>query len=158
MTFLGPKPTQDPMNNGFERKKYLRKKCFRTSGTPDRKKVLDPARAGPAGPAGSPKVVKIVPLGSLTLLKRSGTLKAHGKVGSFSSQSFAQNTFSACVGAFWHVLGAGWGRDPVTGVKIPKNPKFKIFLVLRAWVNTFLRFSSILKGSAYTKKFRVWAK
>ena len=36
------------------------------------------ARAGPAGPLGGPKVVQIVPLGSLTLLKWSGTLKNYG--------------------------------------------------------------------------------
>ena len=68
--FLGPKPTQDPMNIVFEQKQFLRKIFFGTPGTPDRKNF----RARP-GPAWGPKVVQIVPLGSLTLLKRSGGLK-----------------------------------------------------------------------------------
>ena len=31
--------------------------------------------------------------------------------------------FLASVGGFWPVLGAGWGRDPVVGLKIPQNLK-----------------------------------
>ena len=59
------------MNNIFEQKKILaEKKIFGTPGTPDRKNFR--ARAGPVG---GPKVVQIVPLGSVTLLKRSGGLK-----------------------------------------------------------------------------------
>ena len=73
--FLGPKPTQGPMNNVFERKEFLGNFFFGTPGTPDRKNFR--ARPGPAGPGrrGGPKVVQIVPLGSLTLLERSGGLK-----------------------------------------------------------------------------------
>ena len=75
MRFLGPKPTQDPMNIVFEQKS-LGKFFFETPGTPDRKKFgARPGRAGRAGLAGGPKVVQIIPLGSLTLLKRSATLK-----------------------------------------------------------------------------------
>ena len=81
MSFLGPKPNQDPMNNVFEQNKFLGKNVFRDPRDPRPKKISDPARPGPAGPTGSPKVVKIVPLGSLTLLKRSGTPMVHGKGG-----------------------------------------------------------------------------
>ena len=70
ISFLGPKPTQDPMNIVFEQKNSWGKIFFGTPGTPDRK--IFRARAGPAG---GPKVVQIVPLGSVTLLKRSGGLK-----------------------------------------------------------------------------------
>ena len=62
------------MNIVFKQKKFSGKK-FWDPGDPRPKKIAGPARAGPAGPAGGPKVVQIVPLGSLTLLKRSGTLK-----------------------------------------------------------------------------------
>ena len=71
MSFLGPKPTQDPMNIVFEQKNRWGN-FF--SGPPTEIFFW-------AGPAGSPKVVKIVPLGSLTLLKRSGTPMVHGKGG-----------------------------------------------------------------------------
>ena len=49
--FLGPKPTQDPMNNVFEQKNSWGK-IFRTPGTPDRKKFRTwpgPARPGRRG-------------------------------------------------------------------------------------------------------------
>ena len=75
MSFLGPKPTQDPMNIVFEQKNSWGKFFFGTPGTPDRKNFR--ARAGPAG---SPKVVKVVPLGSLTLLKRSKHVHVKGGV------------------------------------------------------------------------------
>ena len=72
MSFLGPKPTQDPMNNVFEQKKILGEKFFSGPPGPPTEKIFGP---GQGRPAGGPKVVQIVPLGSLTLLKRSGGLK-----------------------------------------------------------------------------------
>ena len=43
------------MNDVFEQKNSWGIKHFQTPGTPDRKKVSDPARAGPAGPPGGGK-------------------------------------------------------------------------------------------------------
>ena len=79
--FLGPKPTQDPMNIVFEQKNLWGIKDLRDPRDPQPKKFSGPARAGPAGPAGSPKVVKVVPLGSLTLPKRSKHPMVHAKGG-----------------------------------------------------------------------------
>ena len=58
------------MNTVFEQKN-LWEKIFGPLGPPT-EKMSDLAWAGPAGPPGGPKVVKIVPLGSLTLLKTVG--------------------------------------------------------------------------------------
>ena len=100
MSFLGPKPTQDPMNIVFEQKKYLGKKI---SGPPTEKNF----GPGPAGPAGSPKVVQIVPLGSLTLLKRSGTLKN-------DSFDYVEIFFEPKL-CPKHVFGLRWGFLAVLG-------------------------------------------
>ena len=113
MSFLGPKPTQDPMNNVFEQKKSLGKIFF-----------------GPPGPpaAGGPKVVKIVPLGSLTLLKRSGTLYIHGKSRVARpvtplAKVMTKTRFFGLPWGFWAVFGAGWGREYVVGLKTTKIPQ-----------------------------------
>ena len=106
MSFLGPKPTQDPMNNVFEQKNLWGKKFFRDPRDPRPKKF-----SGPAGPAGGPKVVQIVPLGSLTLLKRSGTLKNNEFEYKYYVRIFClakvmpKIRFFASVGCFWPVLG-----------------------------------------------------
>ena len=97
MSFLGPKPNQDPMNTVFEQKKFLGEKFFGPPGPPDRKKI----GPGPAGPPGGPKVVQIVPLGSLTLLKRSGTLKNNGVDYKFYGVGFWQ----------WQCSGSGSGSE-----------------------------------------------
>ena len=111
MSFLGPKPTQDPMNNVFEQKNRWGKN-FGTPGTPDRK--IFQARAGPAG---SPKVVKVVPLGSLTLLKRSKHPMVHAKGGVDRpvtpplAKVMTKTRFLASVGVF----GLFWGpAGPMT--------------------------------------------
>ena len=69
ISFLGSKPTQDPMNNVFEQKELLAEKNLDPREPTPTEKNFGPS------PARGPKVVQIVPLGSLTLLKRSGTLK-----------------------------------------------------------------------------------
>ena len=80
---------------------------------------------------GSPKVVKIVPLGSLTLLKRSGALKNNGYVYKYYVAIFylakvmPKARFLASVGVFglfWGPLGAN--PRPVD-CRTAKNPKFK---------------------------------
>ena len=111
MSFLGPKPTQDPMNIVFEQKKFLRKIFFRDPRDPRPKKFSGPARAGPARLPGGPKVVRIVPLGSLTLLKRSGTLKVREKSGVDRpvtpplAKVMAKTRFLAFLGGFRPFLG-----------------------------------------------------
>ena len=77
MSFLGLKPTQDSMNIVFEQK-ISGENIFSGPPGPPTEKIFGP---GPAGPAGSPKVVKVVPLGSLTLLKRSKHPMVHAKGG-----------------------------------------------------------------------------
>ena len=62
------------MNNVFEQKKFLAEFFFGPPGPPT-EKIFGPGPGRPGRAAGGPKVVQIVPLGSLTLLKRSGTLK-----------------------------------------------------------------------------------
>ena len=100
MSFLGPKPTQDPMNNVFEQKNLRGKNISGPSGPPT--EIIFGPGPGPAlaGPAGGPKVVKIVPLGSLTFLKPHGTWEKWGRPArnSSSSQSYDQNTFSEPAG------------------------------------------------------------
>ena len=111
MSFLGPKPTQDPMNNVFEQKKSLGKFFFRDPRDPRPKNFSGLARAGPAG---GPKVVQIVPLGSLTLLKRSGTPMVHGKGGVDRpvtpplAKVMTKKRFLVFFGGFWAVFRAGW--------------------------------------------------
>ena len=74
-------------------------------------------------------MVQIVPLGSLTLLKRPGTLKNNGFDYKYYVEFFClakvmpKTRFLASVGGFWPVLGAGWGRDPIVGLKTPKIAK-----------------------------------
>ena len=148
MSFLGPKPTQDPMNIVFEQKNFLGKKNFRDPRDPRPKKFSGPARAGPAGPAGSPKVVKIVPLGSLTLLKRTKHPMVHAKggvdrpvtpplakvmtktrflasVGVFGlfwgPAGPMENTFFGLRWGFWPVLGASRPHGQVVPAKTAKN-------------------------------------
>ena len=74
-------------------------------------------------------MVQIVPLGSLTLLKRPGALKNMKFEYKYYVELFClakvmpKIGFLASVGGFWPVLGAGWARDPVVGLKNPKNPQ-----------------------------------
>ena len=148
---MGPKPTQDPMNIVFEQK-ILGEKNFRD---PRPKKISDPARAGPAGPPRSPKVVQIVPLGSLTLLKRSGVLKNM----QFEYKYCAELFLSANVmpkTRFWPLLGffgpfwgpAGTNPQP-SGRRTPQNRKFKNLSCFESFhPNFFSGFSSILRGLA----------
>ena len=127
MSFLGPKPNQDPMNNVFERKKFLGKIFFRDPRDPRPKKISDPARAGPAGPTGSPEVFKVVPLGSLTLLKRSKHPMVHGKGGVDRpvtpplAKVMTKTRFFGLRWGFWPVLGASRPHDPVVLLKTGKN-------------------------------------
>ena len=60
--FLGPKPTQDPMNNVFEQIKYLMK-IFLDPRDPPTGKFFGPGPGRPGWARGDPTVVKIVPLG-----------------------------------------------------------------------------------------------
>ena len=56
ISFLGLKPTQDPMNNIFEQKKLVAEKNFGPPGPPT-KKISDPtqpARPAPGAPKGGP--------------------------------------------------------------------------------------------------------
>ena len=112
MSFLGPKPNQDPMNNVFEQKNSWGKN-FRDPRDPRPKKFSGPARAG-----GGPKVVQIVPLGSLTLLKRSGALKNNG----FEYKYYVELFFLAKVMTKTRFFGLPWGFWPVLGASRPHGP------------------------------------
>ena len=68
---------------------------------PRPKKFSGAARAGPVGP----NVVQIIPLGSLTLLKRSGTLKNDG----FDYKYYAENFCLAKVMPKIRFFGLRWG-------------------------------------------------
>ena len=79
-------------------------------------------------------MVKIDPLGSLTLLKRSGTLKNMQFEYKYYVELFhlakvmPKTRFWPALGVFWPVFGAGWPRDPVVGLenrKIPRNLKMR---------------------------------
>ena len=54
MSFLGPKPTQDPMNNVFEQKKFLGKKILGPPGPPTEKN-FEPGPGWPGRAHGQPK-------------------------------------------------------------------------------------------------------
>ena len=90
------------------------------------KKFSEPARAGPAGPAGSPKVVLIVPLGSLTLLKRSGALKNNGFEYKYYVELFClakvmpKTRFLAFLGVFGLFWGPAGPMAQLCGQKRPK--------------------------------------
>ena len=147
MSFLGPKPNQDPMNNVFEQKKFLGKKFFGTPGTPDRKKF----RARP-GPAGGPKVVQIVPLGVSNPSKTVGrpqkwSLKPNKHVKTFCPAKVMPKTrFLASLG-FLARFGGRLGPRLCSG---PQNsPKFEN--AIKIWnesfdPNFFAGFSRTLKG------------
>ena len=98
------------MNNVLN-KKFLGKIFFGPPGPPTEKNFG--TRPGPArpGPAGSPKVVQIVPLASLTLLKRSGTLKNIKFEYKYYVELFClanvmpKTPFFVTVEDFWPVLG-----------------------------------------------------
>ena len=55
MSFLGPKPTQDPMNNVFEQKKFLVEKIFFLPPGPPTEKIFGPRPARPGRARGQPK-------------------------------------------------------------------------------------------------------
>ena len=145
MSFLGPEPTQGPMNNVFEQKNSWEKKFFWDPRDPRPKKISSPARAGPAGPTGSPKVVQIVPLGSLTLLKRSGILKNINFEYKYYVELFClakvmpKTRFLATVEGFWPVLGPAGANPRPVDCKPPKNTKFKNLLVVRVLTQIFFR-------------------
>ena len=96
------------MNNAFGQK-ILGRNFFPDPWDPRLKKKISGTRPGRA--AGGPKVVKIVPLGSLTLLKRSGTLKNDIFDTKYYVELFCpakvmpKAPFLASVGGFWPVLG-----------------------------------------------------
>ena len=166
MSFFGPKTHSGPNEYRFWTKKSLGKifgtpgttdrKIFRTPRTPDRKKILDPARAGPAGPTGSPKVVQIVPLGYLTLLKRSGALKNNGFEYKYYVEIFClakvmpKTRFLASVWGFLACFGgrlAPWlCSTPQNRQKRPKIENVIKNFLTRVLTQFFSGFSSILKG------------
>ena len=130
MSFLGPKPTQDPMNIVFEQKNSWGKFFSGPLGPPT-ENIFGP---GPGRPGQAPKVVKIVPSGSLTILKRSGTPMVHVKGGVDRpvtpplAKVMTKTRFLAFLGVFWAVFGAGWAHDYVVRLKtrkIPQNLKMR---------------------------------
>ena len=150
MSFLGPKPTQDPMNIVFEQKNSWGK-FFSGPPGPPTEKIFGP------GPAGSPKVVKIVLLGSLTLLKRSGTPMVHGKGGvdrpvtpplaKVMTKTRFFGIFLRVLGRFQSRLGPRLCSRPQNQQKQPKieNPIKKIVTRVLT-IKFFAGFSSTLKG------------
>ena len=55
MSFLGPKPNQDPMNNVFEQKKFLGKNFFSGPPGPPTEKIFGPGPGRPGRAGGGPK-------------------------------------------------------------------------------------------------------
>ena len=55
MSFLGPKPNQDPMNNVFEQKKFLGKFFFSGPQGPPTEKIFGPGPGRPGRAGGGPK-------------------------------------------------------------------------------------------------------
>ena len=146
--FFGPETPSGPNEYRFLKKNLGAKFFFRTPGTPDRKNFR-------AGPAGSPKVVKIVPLGSLTLLKRSGTLKNNGFEYKHYVEFFClakvmpKTLFFGLRWGFLACFGAGWGEPETRGLQNHKNPKFKNISCFESFDQKKTSgFSSILKGLA----------
>ena len=129
MSFLGPKPTQDPMNNVFEQKKSLGKIFFRDPRDPRPKNFSGPARAG-GGPKGGPDRSVGVSNPSKTVGRpQKWFLKPNKHVKTFCLAKVMPKTrFFGLRWAFWPVLGAGWPNDYVVLVqtrKIPQNLKMR---------------------------------
>ena len=105
MSFLGPKPNQDPMNNVFEQKKSLGKIFFRDPPGPPTEKNFGPGPGRPGRAGGGPKGGQSRSVGvsnpSKTIKTPHGTCEMWGRPArnSSSSQSYDQNTF------FWPPLG-----------------------------------------------------
>ena len=76
-------------------------------------------------------MVKIVPLGSLTLLKRSGILENIKFEYKYYVELFClakvipKTRFLAAVEGFWPVLGAGWGEPTTRGLQDPRKSKIQ---------------------------------
>ena len=127
MSFLGPKPNQDPMNNVFEQKKFLGKKNFRDPRDPRPKNFSGPGRAGRAGPAGGPKGGPDRSVGVCNPSKTVGRpqkwfLKPNKHVKTFClAKVMTKTRFSGLRWAFWPVLGASRPHDYVVLLKTGKN-------------------------------------
>ena len=123
MSFLGPKPNQDPMNIVFEQKKLLGKKFSGPPGPPT-EKIFGPGRAG-GGPKGGQNRSVGVSNPSKTVKHPHGTWERWGRPArnSSSSQSYDQNTFFGLPWGFWAVFGAGRAHDYIVLLKTRKIPQ-----------------------------------
>ena len=146
ISFSGPKPTQDPMNNVFEQKKSWRK-IF--SGPRDPRPKIFSVLARPVRVAGGPIGGQNRSVGvskpSKTVGQPQGVVRP---VTPPLAKVMPKTRFLASVGGCWPVLGPGWGRGPVVGLKILKNPKFINISCFESFGQFVLGFSSILKGLA----------
>ena len=118
MSFLGPKPTQDPMNNVFEQKKIIGGKFFSGPQGPPTEKIFGPGPGRPGRAGGGPKGGQSRSVGvsnpSKTIKTPHGTCERWGRPArnSSSSQSYDQNTFFGLPWGFWPVLGASRPHGP----------------------------------------------
>ena len=123
--FFGPKTHPGPMNNVFERKKLLAEKFFGPPG-PRTEKIFGP-RPGwaPGGPKGGPDRSVGVPSQTVQHPQNDGFDYKYYVEFFCLAKVMPKTRFLASVGGSWPVLGAGWGQDPVVGLKIPQNLKMQ---------------------------------
>ena len=124
MSFLGPKPTQDPMNNVFEQKKSLGKIFFSGPPGPPTEKIFGPGpgRAG-GGPKGGPdRSVGVCNPSKTVGRPQKWFLKPNKHVKTFClAKVMTKTRFSGLRWAFWPVLGASRPHDYVVLLKTGKN-------------------------------------
>ena len=100
MSFLGPKPTQDPMNNVFEQKKFLGENFFYPRD-PRPKKFSHPGRARGQPKGGQNRSVGVSnPSKTVGHPPKTLFLSINMCRNVLSSQSYDQNTFLAWVWGF----------------------------------------------------------